>query len=108
MSQFGKPKPALLLQTRICLVFSKPTGADVDKRNINFELRKVTRLLKIVYMFYVLIMTLEIKRNILNFIIRKVSRIISHHLSVYKSIKLIWKMHTLTNRVVLDIGFSVT
>lgn len=47
MSQFGKPKPALLLQTRICLVFSKPTGADVDKRNINFELRKVTRLLKI-------------------------------------------------------------
>lgn len=55
-----------------------------------------------------------IKKKILNFIMKKVSLFRFHHLSVYKSLKLIWKCKEKntkktiqTNGVVLDINFSV-
>lgn len=52
---------------------------------------------------FIALMTTEIKGNILNFIVQKVSRIIIHYQSVYKSSKLIRKMHRQANRVVLTL-----
>lgn len=49
-------------------------------------------------MLYFLIMTTEISRNLQNFIIWKVYRIISHHLTVYMSLKLIQKLHMHVNK----------
>lgn len=48
-------------------------------------------------MLYFLIMTTEISRNLQNFIIWKVYRITSHHLTVYMSLKLIQKLHMHVN-----------
>lgn len=60
-------------------------------------------------MIYFLInMTTKLGRDIRNFIIQKVSCTICQHILVYKSLKLIWKLHMLTNRVVLDIDFIIT
>lgn len=49
-------------------------------------------------MIYFLInMTTKLGRDIRNFIIQKVSCTICQHILVYKSLKLIWKLHMLTN-----------
>lgn len=53
-------------------------------------------------------MTTKIKRNMQNLIIQKISRIISNHLTVSKSLELIANYTMLTNQVVLNPGLNVT